>query len=107
RPVGLPRKKAAIDRAWPLGAALVRLGCRGKDIVAHFLPEHLRLPAKYVFIELRHAFAVVVGHFEVNHRVHTAHDGSSLLIAAVCSRIPSGSPLYKFWKLARFPIPDA
>jgi hypothetical protein len=26
-------------------------------------------------VELRHALAVVVGHFEVNDRVHFAHDG--------------------------------
>src|SRR5262249_53875733 len=47
----------------------------GKDIVAHLLPQHLRLPAKCVLIELRHALAIVVGNFEVYDRVRFAHDG--------------------------------
>src|SRR6185295_2769496 len=59
--------------AWLLRPALVRFGCRGEDIVAHLLSKHLCLPAKYVLVELRHALAVVVGHFEVNDRVHFAH----------------------------------
>src|SRR5262249_15779778 len=75
RPVGLFREEAAIDRARLLRPALVRFGRRGNDIVAHLLPKHLCLPAKYVLVELRHALAVVVGHFEVNDRVHFAHDG--------------------------------
>src|SRR5215469_16047260 len=58
-----------------LTARLVRFSCRGNDIVAHLLPKHLCLPAKYVLVELRHALTVVVGHFEVNDRVHFAHDG--------------------------------
>jgi hypothetical protein len=73
RPVGLLREEAAIDSAWLLWAALVGFGRRGKDIVAHLLPKHPRLPAKCVLIELRHALAVVVGHLEVNDRAHFAH----------------------------------
>jgi hypothetical protein len=59
--------------AWLLRAALVRFGGRGNDIVAHLLPKHLRLPAKSVLVKLRHALAIVVGHFEVCDRVHFAH----------------------------------
>src|SRR5262245_65515082 len=75
RPVRLSRVEAAVDRAWLLGTAFIRFGCRGEDIVAHLLTQHSRLPAKYVLVELRHALAVVVGHLEVNDRVHFAHDG--------------------------------
>src|SRR5262245_4209298 len=74
RPVGLSREEATIDRAWSLGTALISFGRGGNNIVAHLLPQHPRLPAKRVLIELRHAPAVVVGHFEVNDRVHFAHD---------------------------------
>src|SRR5262245_56114782 len=73
RPVGLSRVEAAIDRAWLLRTALISFGRRGNDIVAHLLPKHPRLPAKRVPVELRHALAVVVGHFEVYDRVHFAH----------------------------------
>src|SRR5262249_22278193 len=74
RPVRLSRVEAAIDRAWLLRTALISFGRGGNDIVAHLLPKHPRLPAKRVPVELRHALAVVVGHFEVNDRVHFAHD---------------------------------
>src|SRR5262249_37367624 len=73
RPVRLSRVEAAIDRAWLLRTALISFGRRGNDIVAHLLPKHPRLPAKRLLVELRHALAVVVGHFEVNDRVHFAH----------------------------------
>src|SRR5262245_36868996 len=75
RPVRPFREEAAIDRAWLLGASPVGFGRRGKNIVAHLFAKHLRLPAERGLIELRHARPVVVGHFEVNDRVHFAHDG--------------------------------
>src|SRR5262245_12595898 len=74
RPLGLSREETAIYCAWSLGTALICFGRGGNDIVAHLLPKHPRLPAKGVPVELRHALAVVVGHFEVNDRVHFAHD---------------------------------
>src|SRR5262245_11561243 len=73
RPLGLSREEAAIYCAWSLGTALISFGRGGNDIVAHLLPKHPRLPAKRVPVELRHALAVVVGHFEVCDRVHFAH----------------------------------
>src|SRR5215813_6548210 len=73
-PIGLSREEAAIYCAWSLGTALISFGRRGNDIVAHLLPKHPRLPAKRFPVELRHALAVVVGHFEVYDRVHFAHD---------------------------------
>src|SRR5918996_478717 len=75
RPVGPFREEATIDRAWLLGAAPVGFGRRDEDIVAHLFPKHLHPPAERALVELRHALAVVVGHFEVNDRVHFAHDG--------------------------------
>src|SRR5262245_65040331 len=74
RPVGLSREEATIDRAWSLGTALISFGRGGNNIVAHLLPQHPRLPAKGVLIELRHAPAVAVGHFEVNDRVNFFFD---------------------------------
>src|SRR5262249_15610385 len=70
----LYREEAAIYCARSLGTALISFGRRGNDILAHLLPKHPRLPAKRVPVELRHALAVVVGHFEVYDRVHFAHD---------------------------------
>src|SRR6476619_3812990 len=74
RPVGLSREKAAVYCAWSFGTALIRFGRRGLDIVAHLLTKHPRLPAKRISVELRHALAVVVRHFEVNDRIHLGHD---------------------------------
>src|SRR5215470_8696558 len=77
RPVGLLREEAAIDRTGLLWAvAFVRFSCPGKNIVAHILAKRLRLPTKSALIELRHALAVVVRHFEVNNRTHLGHDHS-------------------------------
>src|SRR5215510_8727862 len=72
-PVGIPSEEAAINRPRAYRAALIPFGGRGKDIVAHLLPKHLCLPAKRVLVELRHALAIVVGHFEVYDRAHLAH----------------------------------
>src|SRR5262245_16328450 len=80
-PIGLPREKAPVDRPCLLGAALVGLCCVGKDVVAHVLPKHLRLPAERSLIEFRHPLAVVVRHFKV-------HDGIHALLHIVCVVIP-------------------
>jgi hypothetical protein len=91
RPVRPLREEAAVDRPWLLGAGPIGFGRRGKDIVAHLLPKHLRLPAKCVLVELRHALAVVVGHFEVNDRVHFAHDGPPCRLVEVFAETPDSS----------------
>src|SRR5215510_9487975 len=58
RPVRFSLVEAAVDCAGSLGTALIRFGCRGKDIVAHLLTKHPSLPSKRVAVELRHALAV-------------------------------------------------
>src|SRR5262245_47773399 len=74
RPVGLSREEATIYCARSFGTALISFGGRGNDIVAHLLAQHSLLPAKRISIEIRHALAVVVRHFEVNDRIHLGHD---------------------------------
>jgi hypothetical protein len=51
-------------------------------------------------VELRHALAVVVGHFEVNDRVHFAHDGPPCRWFETFEETPDLS------QCGRFPLPE-
>ena len=68
-------RRSDFDRRCPLftprGARRISRGEPHADL----LPQHLDLPAKRVLVELRHALAVVIGHFEVNERIYFAREG--------------------------------
>src|SRR6185295_3621535 len=63
-------EKAAIDRAGGFWSPVVGRGSGRDDVVAHLLTQQLRLPAECGPIKLRHTLAIVVGHLEVNDRIH-------------------------------------